>query len=119
MTSAPRSARSWVPKGPAPNCDTARIRSPSSGGRAISVGEPALTEGGVVLLGHEDLSRVGAHGFASLVRPQSLNGDDAAVALLRLAHLEHAGLRVECIADEGRLLMLERVDLEVGDGTAR
>jgi len=28
MISAPRSARTWVPKGPAPNWDTVRMRTP-------------------------------------------------------------------------------------------
>src|SRR2546422_11754981 len=38
MTSAPRSASTWVPKGPAPNCETASTRRPSSGGRLIDRG---------------------------------------------------------------------------------
>src|SRR5512147_1040647 len=119
MMSAPRSASTWVPKGPAPNCDTARIRTPSSGGRAISVGQSALAEGGVALLGHEDFPGVRADDFAPLVEALGGDGDDAAVALARLPHLEHAGARVEGVADEGGLLVLERVDLQVGDGPSR
>src|SRR5215831_12924266 len=86
MISAPRSASTWVPNGPAPNWETARTRTPSSGGLAMSVGKLARAEGGVVLL--------------------------------RLAQLEDAALRVQGVADEGGLLVLEGVHLEVGDGAS-
>src|SRR5215831_20408821 len=94
MISAPRSASTWVPKGPAPNWETARTRTPSSGGRAMSVGKLARAEGGVVLLRNEDLAGVGADLLAALVARGALHGDDPAVALLRLAELEDATLRV-------------------------
>src|SRR5215475_7651102 len=116
MISAPRSASTWVPNGPAPNWETARTRTPSSGGLAMSVGKLARAEGGVVLLRHENLAGVGADLLAALVARGGLHGDDAAVALLRLAQLEDAALRVQGVADEGRLLVLEGVHLEVGDG---
>src|ERR1700752_181923 len=103
MMSAPRSASIWVPNGPAPNCETARMRTPSSGGRGMSVGEPALAEGGVVLPGNEHGAGIGAHGFASLVDALGRDRHDAAVALARLSQREHAALRVEGVADEGRL----------------
>src|SRR5712692_12115001 len=119
MTSAPRSASIWVPNGPAPNWETARIRSPSSGARLMSVGQPTLAEGGVALLGDQDGSRIGADCFASLVHAQGLHRDDTAVALTRLPQLEDPAPRVECIADEGGFLVLERVHLEVGDGAPR
>src|SRR5712692_9684616 len=119
MTSAPRSASIWVPKGPAPNWEIARIRSPSSGARLMSVGQPTLAEGGVALLGDQDGSRIGADCFASLVHAQGLHRDDTAVALARLPHLEHSAPHVECIADKGRFLVLEGVHFEVGNGPAR
>src|SRR5258705_10434658 len=116
MMSAPRSASIWVPNGPAPNCDTARMRTPSSGGRVMSGREPALAEGGVVFPGDEHGAGIGAHGFASLVHALGGHRNDAAVALARLPQREHAALRVESVADEGRLLVLELVDLEVREG---
>src|SRR5512138_3637108 len=100
MMSAPRSASIWVPKGPAPNCDTARTRTPSSGGRAMSVGQPALAEGGVALLRHQDLAGVRADDLAPLVEALGGDGDDAAIAPARLPQLQHAGARVEGVADE-------------------
>src|SRR5262245_43885985 len=119
MISAPRSASTWVPKGPAPNWDTARMRTPSSGGRGMSVREPAFAERGVVLPGHENLPRVGAHLLASLVGCGRLHRDDAAIALLRLAELEHPARGVQRVADEGGLLVLERVHFQVRDGAPR
>src|SRR6266545_3139521 len=80
MISAPRSASTWVPKGPAPNWETARMRTPSRRG---------------------------------------LDGDDAAVALLRLSQLQHAATGVQRVADEVGLLVFERVHLEIGDGAPR
>src|SRR5258705_1724406 len=119
MMSAPRSASIWVPKGPAPNWDTARMRSPSSGGRVISVGEPPLAERRVALLRNEYFPGIRAHGLAALVDPLGGHRDDAAVALARLPQREHAALRVEGVADECRLLVLELVHLEVRDGPLR
>src|SRR5262252_6456512 len=106
MISAPRSARTCVPKGPAPNWETARMRTPSSGGLAMSVGKLAVAEGGVVLLRDEDLAGVGAGLLAALIARGGLHGDDAAVALLRLAQREDAALRVQGVADEGGFLVL-------------
>src|SRR5512145_2363384 len=105
MTSAPRSASTCVPKGPAPNCDTARMRTPSSGGRLMSVGEPALAEGRVVLLGDEDLASVGAYLVTALIRRMRFHGDDAAVALARLPQRHDTRVRVEGVADERGLLV--------------
>src|SRR3984893_14617995 len=119
MTSAPRSASIWVPKGPAPNWETARMRRPSSGGRLISIREPALAQGSVALLRHKDLPGVGAHHLVPLVEALGRHRDDPPVALARLPELQHAGARIEGVADEGGLLVLERVHLEVGDGAAR
>src|SRR5436309_5938611 len=119
MTSAPRSARTCVPKGPAPNWETARMRTPSSGGRVMSVREPAFAEGGVILPGHEDLSRIGAHLLAPLIVRGGLDGHDAPVALSRLPQLEHAAPRIQGVAEAGGLLVLERVHLEIGDGPPR
>src|SRR5215475_8340167 len=116
MTSAPRSASIWVPKGPAPNWETARIRTESSGGRLMSVGQTPLAEGGVVLPRHENLASIGADDLASLIEPVGLHRDDPAVALPGLPQLEHPAPRVEGVADEGRLLVLERVHLQVRDG---
>src|SRR5215813_9282596 len=118
MISAPRSASTWVPNGPAPNWETARTRTPSSGGLAMSVGKLAIAEGGVVPLRHEDLAGVGADLLATLVARGGLHGDDAAVALPRLAQLEDAALRVQGVADEGGLLVFEGVHFEVGDGAS-
>src|SRR5712692_6377489 len=126
MISAPRSASTWVPKGPAPNCETARMRTPSSGGRfnpgcgsLMSIGQLAQAEGGVVLLWHEHLARIRAYLLAALVERGGLHSYHAPVALARLVKLEHAALRIERIADEGGLLVLEGVDLKVGDGAPR
>src|SRR5690242_21836922 len=94
--SAPRSASIWVPKGPAPNWETVRTRRPSSGGRAISVGQPALAEGGVALLGHQDGSREGAHDLAPLVEALGGHGDDPPVALPRLPQVQHEIGRASC-----------------------
>src|SRR6266571_6077910 len=109
MISAPRSASTCVPKGPAPNWVTARMRTPSSGGFAMSVGKLPFSQGGVVFLGHEDLARIGADLVSALVGPDGLHGDDAPVALLRLPQLQHAAHGVQRVADEGGLLVLERV----------
>src|SRR6266851_3852230 len=119
MISAPRSASTWVPKGPAPNWETARMRTPSRGGLAMSVGKFAFSERGVALLRHEDLSRVGTDLVSTLVCRDRLDGDDAAVALLRLPQLPHAAHGVQRVADERGLLVLERVHLEIGDGAPR
>src|SRR5207247_4414544 len=119
MISAPRSARTWVPKGPAPNWETARMRTPSRGGLAMSVGELAFSERGMSLLRHEDLPRVGADLIPTLVRSCRLDGDNAAIALLRLPQLEHAAAGVQGVADEGGLFVLECVHLEIGDGAPR
>ena len=56
--------------------------------------------------------------LAVLVEALGLDGDDAAVALGRELLVEHAGLGVDGVAVEGRLGVLERLDLEVGDGGA-
>src|SRR5207247_2535848 len=81
--------------------------------------EPAFAEGGVILPGHEDLSRIGAHLLAPLIVRGGLDGHDAPVALSRLPQLEHAAPRIQGVADEGGLLVLERVHLEIGDGPSR
>src|SRR2546428_2395529 len=101
MISAPRSASTWVPKGPAPNCETARMRTPSSGGRfnrrwgsLMSIGQLAQAEGGVVSLRHENLPRIRAYLLAALVEPCGLHGHHTPVALARLVKLEHAALRI-------------------------
>src|SRR5262245_970010 len=126
MTSAPRSASTWVPNGPAPNCETARMRTPCrgaarlSGSRSvISVRERAFAERGMVLLRHQHLARVAAHPLAALVDPDGLDGDDPAVALARLPQLDHGALGIERVADERRVLVPERVHLQVGDRRAR
>src|SRR5215813_3575457 len=116
MISAPRSASTWVPKGPAPNWETARMGTPASGGFAMSVGKLAGAEGGVALLRHENHAGVGADLLAALVARGGLHGDDATIALLRLAQLEDAALCVEGVTDEGGFLVLEGIHLEVGDG---
>src|ERR1700675_2490504 len=111
MTSAPRSARTWVPKGPAPNWETARIRTPSSGGRRLadtegepgsvmSVGQLALTQRGMVLLRDEDMARIGTHLVPSLVGGNGLDGHDPAIAALGLPQRVHRAARIERIADE-------------------
>src|SRR5262245_41045254 len=112
MISAPRSASTWVPKGPAPNCDTARILTFSSGARAMSVGELALAEGRVVLHGHEDLAGVRADGVAALIDADGLDRDDSPVSSAGRGQLEHGAPRVERVADEGGLLVLQLVDFE-------
>src|SRR5438045_1658997 len=106
MISAPRSARTCVPNGPAPNCETVKILTPSSGGRAISVRELALAEGRVVLLGNEHFSRVGADGVAPLIGADRLDAHDPAIAAARRDQLEHGAPRVERVPDEGGLLVL-------------
>src|SRR5687767_11536483 len=121
MTSAPRSARSWVPKGPAPNCETERMRSPASMGAVgagarparaagglfeedvAACGLPALamfTQRGVVLLGEQGGAREGHHALAALVRHARLHRDRAAVTLLGVARGQHGGLGVDGVADE-------------------
>src|SRR5262245_44810280 len=115
MISAPRSARTCVPNGPAPNCDTVRIRTPSSGARVISVRDLALAERRLVLLRHQHLSRVRADRVAALVGPDRFDTDDPAIALARRDQLEHRAPRVERVPDEGGLLVLEDVDLEIRD----
>src|SRR5579859_2187277 len=58
--------------------------------------------------------------LAVLVVGAGLDQDRPAVRLrLRFGHLQHGGLRIDGVAVEGRVLVLERVDLEVGDRLAR
>src|SRR4029453_4234297 len=103
MISAPRSARTCVPNGPAPNCDTVRMRTPSSGARDMSVRELAFAERRGVLPRHQHLSRVRADGVAALIGPDGLDAHHATIALARGDQLEHRAPRVERVPDEGGL----------------
>src|SRR6185436_20260999 len=119
MTSAPRSASSWVPNGPAPNCETLTIRRPSSIGRSTAPALPVRLEGvlperGVVLLGNEGGAREGHDLLAALVADARLDAHRAAVTLPRLPLGRDRRLRVEGVADEGRRLVDDPLDLEVG-----
>src|SRR2546425_1419397 len=127
MISAPRSASTWVPNGPAPNCETARMRTPSRGGlflscrgwSLMSIGQLARAKSGMVLLRHEHLARVRAHLLAALVQPRGLHGHHAPIALAGLVKVEDAALGIEGVADEGGLLVLERIHFQIGDGAPR
>src|SRR4051794_4376662 len=80
----------------------------------FGVRPPALWRG--VLLPHHQLAPEVADLFAALVEALGLNGHHAAIVLgLRLDLVEHPGLGVDGVAVEGRLLVGQRLDLEVGD----
>src|SRR5436305_1482955 len=80
----------------------------------LAVGSPAGR--GEVGLPHHQLATEVTDLLAPLVEPLRLDGDDAAVVLgRRLALVEHPGLGVDGVAVEGRLLVRQRLDLEVGD----
>ena len=71
--------------------------------------------GGVALPDHHAAAEV-ADLLAVLVEALGLDGDDAAVGLRRrLLDVEHPRLGVDRVAVERRELVLQRLDLEVGD----
>src|SRR3954465_15122135 len=70
-------------------------------------------------LRHHHLPPEGAHDQAVLLIPARLDIHDAAVVLgLRRRLVQHLGLAVDGVAVEGRLDVLQRLDLEVRDRLA-
>src|SRR5215813_1560880 len=79
----------------------------------------SLAEGGMVALGHQDGAPEGEHALSALVNRPRLHLHDAPIALTRLTLVEDAGLGIEGIAVEGRMVVSDLLDLEVGDGAPR
>src|SRR5215469_10558984 len=76
----------------------------------------ALPRRRVRFLPHHQLAAEVADLLAALVERLGLHRDDAAVGLgLRLHTVEHAGLGVDGVAVERGELVLQRLDLEIGD----
>src|SRR5579863_4808431 len=70
-------------------------------------------------LGHHHAPPEDADALTALVERARLDGDDPPVGLRRrLALLEHRALRIDGVAMKRRMLVLERLHLEVGDRLA-